>query len=139
MRVAAAVLAFAASMAAAAPALACSCIGPTSAAEQLQGADLVFRGRVQASASSPLEATTTFRVLETIKGRAGRTIRVGHARDSAACGVTFRRGSVVTVIADRDAQGRLRTSLCSLPRFPLEDYRRAARGETVAPSGPREM
>ena len=141
MRLAAAVLAVAVSLFAAGSALACSCIAQTSAAEQLQGADVVFRGRVQSSASTPTEATTTFRVIETIKGRAGRTVRVRHARDSAACGVTFRRGSTVTVVADRDPQGALRTSLCALPRFPVEDYRRAARGEPVpaGPPPPREM
>ena len=112
-------------------ALACSCVMFSSAAEQLKMTDVAFRGTVT---SERLDreggAVTTFRVVETIKGRAPRTVRVSHRVESAACGLRFKRGATVLVLAHQE-EGRLSTGLCSQARFPVDQYRRAARGEPV--------
>ena len=113
-------------------ALACSCVPQRSAAEQLAGADVVFKGRVVgAQSTNARHARTRFRVVEVLKGPKPRTLDVEHAIDSAACGMRFRPGTTVWVFADRAQDGRLRTGSCSWPAFPEAEYRRAARGEPV--------
>ena len=139
MRLALALSAAAAGLAVAGAALACSCVPYRSAAEQLAATDLMFRGRVvSASTTGEGAAVTSFRVLEVIKGRASGTLRVRHRLDGASCGVRFRPGATVLVLAHRGNHGAWRTGLCSAPRFPEADYRRAARGEPV-PVKPPEM
>lgn len=112
-------------------AAACSCVPYQSAAEQVASADLVFRGRVlKETRSGGWAASTRFRVVEVLKGRAGRTVSIGHQIDDAACGVRFQRGSTVMVIASRFNDFTLRTSLCSSASFSDSEYRRALRGLT---------
>ena len=124
-------------LASAGSALACSCIPYRSAAEHLAAADLVFKGRVLTQQSiGDGRARTTFRVAETLKGRAGRTIGVQHHTVSATCGVVFKPGQSVWVFANRRNDGSWSTNLCSLARFPETDYRRAARGEPVPTAPP---
>lgn len=108
-------------------ALACSCAPPSSAAEQLAATDLAFRGRVlDTRVDREGWAVTRFQVAETLKGRAPRTVAVSHHTISATCGLTYRRGVSVLVMAERRG-AEWRTGLCSAPRFPIADYRRAAR------------
>lgn len=117
----------------AAPALACSCLPPPSAAAQLESADVLFKGTPIRSTSSPRgDATTTFRVQEVLKGRPAREITIRHRLDSAACGVRFQPRASVLVIANQGEGGALRTSLCSSPRFSEAEYRRAAQGRPPA-------
>ena len=131
------VVAAAAVLSAPRAALACSCMPYSSAAEQLQASQLVFKGHAVAEQSTgPDRARTTFRVVEVLKGPAARTIRVEHHLDGAACGVRYRTGKTVWVFASRGPKGEWRTGLCSAPRFDEADYRRAARGEAV-PEQPR--
>ena len=118
-------------------ALACSCVPYRSAAEQLQDVDLVFTGRVAGSQSAgPRTVRTTFRVMEVLKGRAGGTVRVDHTLDGASCGVTFKPGQTLLVFAHRKPEGGWGAGLCSLSRFPEEQYRRAARGRPVPTAPP---
>lgn len=113
----------------AAPALACSCLPPPSAADQLARADVVFKGvAVGETVGRRGQATTQFRVQEMFKGRPADRIFVSHRLDSAACGVRFQPRASVVVIADRAENGTLRTSLCSAAAFPEAQYRRAAHG-----------
>ena len=111
-------------------ALACSCLPYETAGEHLAATDLVFKGRVtgQQSIRDGMGARTSFRVVETLKGRAGRTVRVDHSLSSASCGVLFRTGQTVWVFAHRRPNGAWSTGLCSAPRFDEAEYRRAARG-----------
>ena len=103
--------------AAAAPALACSCLPPASAAAQLESADVMFKGTPIRSTSSPRgDATTTFRVQDVLKGRPAREITIRHRLDSAACGVRFRPRASVLVIANQGEGGALRASLCTAPK-----------------------
>ena len=107
---------------------ACSCVRYRSAAEQLARADAVFRGRVVASErAGPQARVTTFEVVEGLKGRTGRRVRVRHGTETAAgCGVVFRRGQVVALTAHLE-RGRWTTSSCSMPQHPWAEFRRAAR------------
>ena len=119
-------------LAAAGAALACSCVPYASAAEQLAEADLLFKGRVvEERVHGRTSATTTFAVTEVIKGPAMRRVSLNHRLDGAACGVRFRPGAAVLLLAHRAPDGTLRTGLCSRPRFPEGEYRRAVRGEPV--------
>ena len=119
--------------AAAAPALACSCLPPASAAAQLASADVLFKGTPIASSSNRRgEATTTFRVQEVIKGRPAREITIRHRLDSAACGMRFAPRASTLVIANAGEGGALRASLCTAPRFSEAEYRRAAHGRPPA-------
>lgn len=123
-------------------AAACSCLRADPAEGHLASsqAALVFKGRVIGTRSfGDGSAATTFRLQDVLRGRAGRTVVIEHAVDSAACGVSFVPGRSVLVLANRrapetqasrwsrrrDAAPPLSTSLCSQPHFPEADYRRA--------------
>lgn len=114
------------------PAVACSCF-PTSPAEDYARADAVFRGRVVRTAwvgpAGEVNRTgkTTFEVSETLKGRPAQRVTVQHGTMGSACGVTFRAGDTVVVLAERDRAGTLRTEACLIhPRKDWEALRRAA-------------
>lgn len=112
---------------AAGPALACSCAPETTAAEQLAEADQAFVGRVLHSRiGRDGEGRTVFRVEETLKGDGRGNVAVSHPTDGPTCGVRFRKGDRLLVLAVRDGR-TLQTNLCLLPRHPLEDFRAAAR------------
>jgi hypothetical protein len=137
MRASAAVLALVIAAFSASAALACSCVIFNSAAEQLARSDVAFRGRVIGERLDPVGgAVTSFRVVEAIKGRTARTVQVRHRVDSAACGLRFKAGSTVLVLAHRTPGERLETGLCSQPRFAVDEFRRAARGEPVPTAPP---
>lgn len=117
--------------------LACSCLRAESAASHAAMADVVFAGRaIDTRRLGPNEAATSFRVEAALKGRTGGVVQVGHGLESAACGVTFRPGERVLVLASRGPRGELRTSLCSRPQFPEAEYRRALAGGTLPPPRP---
>ena len=137
MRPVIAVAALALSLAAAEAALACSCAPYRSAAEQLAATDLVFKGKVLADRpEAPGTAVARFRVYNVIKGHVGLAVQVRHTLDSASCGVRFKPGQTVLVLAHRGADGFWRTGLCSAAWFPEAEYRAAARGEPVPVRGP---
>ena len=138
MRLVLAAAAAAAGLAAANGALACSCVPYRSAAEQLAAADLMFQGRVLVQTAEGEGAVTRFRVYRVIKGQVGRNVQIRHRLESASCGVRFTPGRTVLVLAQAGADGFWRTGLCSAPRFPEDQYRRAARGEPV-PVRPPDM
>jgi len=116
-------------------ALACSCIRPASAAEQLKDADLMIVATAAEVRRLPADdgvriADTRFTVSRTIKGQHRRNWWIRHGRDSPMCGVEFRPGQEYVVIAQR-TEGRLWTGLCSRAWFPIEDYERAAAAATA--------
>ncbi|MBW3559219.1 MAG: hypothetical protein KY449_05520 [Proteobacteria bacterium] len=128
MRTVFAALAAAVALSTAGAALACSCMPQTSAAEHLAGTDLAFTGRVLGTRVDVQGyAVTRFRVAETLKGRAPRTVAVSHHTMGATCGLSYRPGARVLVLAERREGGVWRTSLCSAPQFPEVEYRQAAR------------
>lgn len=108
---------------------ACSCLRFDTAAEQLARSDAVFRGRVvKTERLGPYRAATTFVVVEGLKGRLGRKVRVEHGTETGgACGVIFRRGQVRDLTAHRRPDGRWTTSSCAMPQHPWAEFRRAAR------------
>ncbi|MCI4644092.1 MAG: hypothetical protein MRY64_04855 [Hyphomonadaceae bacterium] len=138
---------------AALPALACSCMRAESAAAQAETADIVFIGRVIDSgpvgdprgwwkqvsdwatgrpAPRMIEDITTFQVDEALKGAPGRNVPIRHVNGnhSATCGVSFPRGEAVLILAYRQHDGSgYATSLCSMPQFPVEEFRAALTGE----------
>ena len=129
-----------------APALACSCMLPDSADQQMQGADLVFEGQVINVAPEKLQLTwwqrvqrvvlgppefeyrrdvTTFQVSREIKGKPGMNIAIVHlpGQYSATCGTSFARDETHVVIAYKGAEdGYFTTSSCSRAFFPNEAY-----------------
>lgn len=110
-------------------ALACSCVRYASPAEHAQEADVIFRGRVvESAAAGPMQSTTRFEVLETLKGEPSAEAAVRHTDErgaGAACGIAYRVGEEALVIAHRSESGALRTSSCSAPRWSIENYRAA--------------
>lgn len=108
---------------------ACSCLRFDTAAEQLARSDAVFRGRVvKTERLGPYRSATTFVVVEGLKGRLGRKVRVEHGTETGgACGVIFRRGQVRELAAYRTPDGRWNTNSCSMPQHPWAEFRRAAR------------
>ena len=113
-------------LAAAGVAEACSCMRYNSAAEQIAASDAVFEGRViRTERTGPDRAATTFEVLDTVKGKLTRRIRVEHDTETGAgCGVRFRRGEIVALTAHRVRRGWT-TSACSAIQHPWVEYRRA--------------
>ena len=109
---------------------ACSCVRFNTAAEQLARSDAVFRGRVvETRRLDGRRSVTTFVVVERLKGRVGRRVRVTHGTETGgACGVIFQRGQVRDLTAHRGEDGGWSTSSCSMPQHPWKEFRRAARG-----------
>lgn len=128
------------------PAMACSCLRFESAAEQAQSAELIFIGRVIDSGPERDPRTrmkrlgdwwagrpppvrghiTTFQVDEALKGTPARNISLHHLPStlSSQCGIDFRRGQALLVLAYPRTEGGYGTSLCALPQFPTESFRR---------------
>ena len=117
----------AAAFAVAGVAEACSCVRFGSAAEQYAKSDAVFEGRVvRIDRTGPERSATTFEVLDRLKGKMGRRIRVDHhSGSSASCGIQFKRGQIVTVTAQRTRNGWT-TSMCAKPQFEWREFRQAA-------------
>lgn len=113
-------------LAAAGAAEACSCMRYASAADQVAASDAVFEGRViRTERTGRDRAATTFEVLDTVKGKLGRRIRVEHGTETAAgCGVRFRRGEIVALTAHR-VRRAWTTSACAAIQHPWVEYRRA--------------
>lgn len=117
---------------------ACSCVGYRSAEAQLAETPLMFVGRAvrtvpEGAVPEPRPGpapriaggVTRFEVQRTLKGRAMTVRRIAHSTSGeASCGVAFTPGQTYVVMARAD-EGRLTTSLCSQPQFPLPDYERA--------------
>lgn len=150
----------------AAPAFACSCIPPGSPSDEAARATAVFLGEVTAvhdsqpadtwwnrlrwrlgwgpdpnvyDSSRPIHYT--FRVIETFKGTASRSVQVTSSADGASCGIQFNRGGRYVVYAGGAADA-LRAGHCSLtgpaadPRSGLP-WLRAHRAQITALDGGR--
>lgn len=113
-------------------AIACSCVRYPSAEAQLRSAEVMFVGRAEQTSRRSGDGypagVTRFTVEHTIKGEARAVRRIAHGMEMGGmCGIVFQRGRTYVVIAEA-LEGRLHTSSCSRPQFPIEDYERAARG-----------
>jgi hypothetical protein len=117
-------------------ALACSCAPFTSAAEQAEAVDALFRARVistrSVSGADYIQAITTFEVIEVMKApansmRAGQRVEVGHSVGDASCGMSFTPGAEDLVAAMLGEGRTLQTSLCAVPQFSDEAFREALR------------
>ena len=110
-------------------AVACSCLPFPSAKAQLDDAAVMFVGRADGTATRREDGmsvgVTRFVVQRTLKGEARPVRRIEHGMDMGGmCGLQFERGRTYTVIAYVH-DGRLHTSMCSQPQFPIEAYERA--------------
>lgn len=119
---------------AAGTALACSCTYPKSAAAQLRGSEVAFVGRAvstlpeQGARGSEGYLVTEFAVTRTLKGPHRGIRRVAHYPGpvGSICGIDFPRGRDALVLTS-SIEGRLSTSSCLRPRFPIVAFERAAR------------
>ena len=119
---------FATALFVAGAALACSCVRYPTADAQLQNADTMFIGRVEGTTTRHVDGTrittTRFSVTRTIKGPAQAFQSVDHSTEMGGmCGITFQRGRTYTIIASAN-RGRLQTSSCLRPQFPVQDFER---------------
>lgn len=109
-------------------AYACICTDWTQEGRIVQ-ADLIFRGRaisreplVSGEPATPQDYHAarydgqtdvhTFQVLETLKGRAGASIRIYEPGARGMCGALVRMGDIFLVFAERSRYGRLETGPC---------------------------
>lgn len=127
-------------------AYACSCIGPGSAAEELERSTAVFAGTVVDVAdanrgpiiSSADPIAFTFQVTRVWKGPIHTTLIISSARGGASCGYEFEVGREYLVYAD-GTETHLQASLCSRTQ-PLsvagEDLKALGEGERPTPEPP---
>ncbi len=123
------VAAFALASAAAGEAAACSCARYETAEAQLAQTEVLFLGKAVGEDSFTNihgipQPMTRFEIVRTLKGSAESVSSVAHIREEAFCGVRYEAGQTYLVAAHR-FEGRLWTSGCAAPRFPLKDYERA--------------
>ncbi|ATQ41185.1 hypothetical protein [Caulobacter mirabilis] len=123
------VVAFALASAAAGEAAACSCARYETAEAQLAQTEVLFLAKAVGEDSFTNihgipQPMTRFEVVRTLKGSVAGVAPVAHVREEAFCGIQYAKGQTYLVAAYR-FEGRLWTSGCSAPRFPLEDYERA--------------
>lgn len=130
------------------PALACSCVFPSSADEQLENSGLVFIGTVidtgprvdirpwyawmtpwHEKTQSPWDAerVTTFQVDRMLKGPATKdVITFVHRVSSPTCGVRYSLQQSGVFIGYEKSDGLYGTSLCISARFTEEEFIAAA-------------
>lgn len=134
MRVIAPLFLAAAAVLAAGAAWACECPFWKSAADQLSETEVAFIGRAVSTfpergrGGREGNLVTEFAVTRTLQGPHRSVRRIAHfpGPEGGVCGVNFPRAREVLVLTSaRD--GRLYTSSCQRPRFPLADFERAAR------------
>jgi hypothetical protein len=84
------------------PALAqnCTCTKYESVAQFIQFNDVIFKGKALSSRTERGSTTTTFEVLERLKGEPGARVAVMHPAPGTNCGgVAFKPGEIVLVVA----------------------------------------
>lgn len=98
------------------PAWACSCL-PTPVHKTIAGASLIFRGTVRTTQNGKLDITanTLFQVDQAYKGAPGPEVVIGHALDGAGCGIRYKEGESVMVLASGSAAAGFHTGLCMTP------------------------
>lgn len=115
-------------LAAPASAQTCSCTKYQSAPQFVQFNDAIFKGKVVSSKAERGIATTTFQVLEKLKGELGPQAAVTHpVPGPGTCGgVAFKPGQTVVIVA----QGRmddLGTTSCQIDAYGEAQIRAALR------------
>jgi hypothetical protein len=113
-----------------APALAqpCSCTKYQSTQQFVQFTDVIFKGRAVSSNSQYGVTTTTFALLERLKGEPAQSQAVTHPapRSNSCGGVAFKPGQVVVIVA----QGRpddLATTACQINAYTEAQLKAALR------------
>jgi hypothetical protein len=112
---------------------ACECTHWRSDAAQLAETDVAFVGEVVRTAretgpgGEDGNLVTEFTVSRTLKGPHRQIRRIAHypGPEGGPCGIDFRRGAEVLVLAG-ELDERLYTSSCHRPQFPLAAFERAA-------------
>ena len=100
---------------------ACSFSAPETIEAQIQGTQVIFRGRAITTTLdkngqySNFYARTTFRVDEVWKGPKGTYITINHLIDEATCGIGFPPNIPILVFASMDGSGNYFTSLPQMP------------------------
>lgn len=116
--------------------MACSCMAPGSASEELSKSSAVFSGTVTGIQSIGNSKQITLNIDRSWKGDVASSTKVSTGMDSAGCGFEFEVGSSYLVYATQ-SEGELYTGLCS--RTALLSSASAdvlALGEPVVSSAP---
>lgn len=117
----------AAALFAAAPAQAqnCSCTKYESAQQFVQFNDVIFKGKAIASKSQYGVTTTTFQVLEALKGEPGKSVAVSHPAPGKSCGgVAFAPGQTALIVAQGLVED-LGTTSCQINAYSEAQIRAA--------------
>ena len=120
-------LALAALVLFAAPALSqtCTCTKYESVAQFIQFNDVIFKGKALSSKTEHGSTTTTFQVLERLKGEPGETVTVMHPAPGTNCGgIAFKAGEVVLVVAQGMVED-LATTGCQIKAYTEAEIRAA--------------
>lgn len=108
-----------------APAQTCTCTTYESVAQFIQFNDAIFKGKVVSSKTEYGITTTTFEVVEALKGELGATVAVTHPAPGKSCGgVAFAPGEVVLVVAQGMAED-LSTTGCQIKAYTEAQIRAA--------------
>jgi hypothetical protein len=103
----------------------CTCTKYESVAQFIQFNDVIFKGKAVSSKSEYGITTTTFQVLEKLKGEPGPTIAVTHPAPGKGCGgVAFSPDQVVLVVAQGMAED-LGTTGCQIEAYTEAQIRAA--------------
>jgi hypothetical protein len=96
---------------------ACTCTKYESVAQFIQFNDVIFKGKALSSKTEHGISTTTFQVLERLKGEPGDTVAVTHPAPGTNCGgVAFKEGEIVLVVAQGMVED-LATTGCQIKAY----------------------
>lgn len=112
---------------AAAPAAqaACACTHYASAQQFVQFNDVIFKGKAVGSKTQYGVTTTTFQVLEKLKGAPAKSVAVTHPALTRECGgIAFKPGQIAVIVAQGMPED-LATSSCQIGAYPEAELKRA--------------
>jgi hypothetical protein len=105
----------------------CSCTKYQSAQQFVGFNDVIFKGKVLSSKTENGIATTTFEVLEKLKGEPPAQVAVTHPAPGKSCGgIAFAAGQIVLVVAQGMVED-LGTTGCQIKAYSEAEIRAALR------------
>lgn len=121
-------------------ALACTCPPLPNAAAQADDWDLVALGTVVSTDNDEAGNSALIAMDEVFKGEASAAVTVSSGPSNPmACGLSYRQGDDVIVLANRQSEGQFSNYFCAIPQFDADAFRAALTEDGAATEAEAEQ